>query len=127
MQNRLTDQAGFRPFLPAKDLELSKRFYLALGFTLVLDSEVKIFKIGPAAFVLAAFDKADNHMMQLMVDDLDAWWAHLQSLHLSAEFGVPDPTPPQRQPWGLRVSYLVDPSGILWHIAERRHDKPHDY
>ena len=28
-----------RPFVPAKDLELSKRFYVALGFEKVLDSE----------------------------------------------------------------------------------------
>jgi hypothetical protein len=29
-----------RPFLPAKDFDLSKRFYEALGFTKVLDGEV---------------------------------------------------------------------------------------
>ncbi|MDQ2638980.1 MAG: hypothetical protein M3Y79_00120 [Pseudomonadota bacterium] len=22
------------------------------------------------------------------------------------------------QPWGLRVLYLTDPNGVLWHIAE---------
>jgi uncharacterized glyoxalase superfamily protein PhnB len=27
---------------------------------------------------------------------------------------------PALQPWGLRVGYLVDPSGVLWHLAERR-------
>jgi hypothetical protein len=30
------------------------------------------------------------------------------------------------QPWGLKIVYLVDPSGILWHIAQRRPGKPHD-
>lgn len=38
------------------------------------------------------------------------------------------PKPPELQPWGLRVSYVVDPSGILWHVAQRRagvaHDRP---
>jgi len=24
------------------------------------------------------------------------------------------------QPWGLRVLYLTDPTGVLWHIADRR-------
>jgi uncharacterized glyoxalase superfamily protein PhnB len=24
------------------------------------------------------------------------------------------------QPWGLRVAYLTDPCGVLWHIAQRR-------
>jgi len=26
--------------------------------------------------------------------------------------------PPEMQPWGLRILYLSDPSGVLWHIAE---------
>ena len=30
------------------------------------------------------------------------------------------------QPWGLRVAYLFDPAGVLWHIAERRPDTPQD-
>jgi uncharacterized glyoxalase superfamily protein PhnB len=28
--------------------------------------------------------------------------------------------PPALQPWGLRVLYLTDPTGVLWHIAEER-------
>ncbi len=32
-----------RLFLPTQDFELSKRFYLALGFKIVLDDEVAIF------------------------------------------------------------------------------------
>jgi hypothetical protein len=26
---------------------------------------------------------------------------------------------PALQPWGIRVLYLADPSGVLWHIADR--------
>ena len=68
-----------RPFLPARDFDLSKRFYEALGFTKVLDDEVAIFRIGASGFVLQNHfqkDWAENFMMQLMVDDLDAWWKH---------------------------------------------------
>ncbi len=61
-------------------------------------------------------------MMQLMVDDLDMWWTHIESLDLTKRFGVPAPKPPAMLPWGLRVAYVVDPSGVLWHIAERRKD-----
>ena len=61
-----------RPFVPAKDLELSKRFYVRLGFEKILDSEVAIFRIGSSGFILSSFDQAENFMMQLMVDDLDA-------------------------------------------------------
>jgi len=80
-----------RPFVPAKDLELSKRFYVRLGFEKILDSEVAIFRIGSSGFILSSFDQAENFMMQLMVDDLDAWWAHINALNLESEFGVPAP------------------------------------
>ena len=119
-----------RPFLPAKDFDMSKRFYQALGFTLELDSdEVAIFRIGASSFLLQKYfqkDWAENFMMQLMVDDLDAWWTHISSLDLPAKFGVPEPKAPAVQPWGLRIAYIVDPSGVLWHVAQRRYDISHD-
>ena len=118
-----------RPFLPAKDFDLSKRFYEALGFTKVLDGDVAIFQIGASSFILQNYfqeEWAGNFMMQLMVDDLDAWWTHIVSLDLPAHFGVPAPKPPAMQPWGLRIAYVIDPSGILWHVAQRRPRTPHD-
>lgn len=35
-----------RPFLPAKDFDLSKHFYESLGFEKTLDDEVALFKAG---------------------------------------------------------------------------------
>jgi uncharacterized glyoxalase superfamily protein PhnB len=64
--------------------------------------------------------------MQLMVDDLDAWWSHIEALHLPAKFGVMAPRPPAMQPWGLRVAFLTDPCGVLWHVAQRRASVVHD-
>jgi catechol 2,3-dioxygenase-like lactoylglutathione lyase family enzyme len=118
-----------RPFLPTKDFDLSKRFYEALGFEKTLDSEVAIFRAGSGGFLLQRHyqeDWAANSMMQLMVDDLDACWSHIESLDLPKAFGVPAPKPPSMQPWGLRVAYVVDPAGVLWHIAERRAGVNHD-
>lgn len=113
-----------RPFLPTRDFEASKAFYQALGFTILLDAEVAIFRAGVpgSGFILQRYfqeDWAANFMMQMMVDDLDAWWSRIESLDLAARFGVPAPKPPAMQPWGLRVAYVVDPAGVLWHIAER--------
>jgi len=112
-----------RPFLPTQDFELSKRFYETLSFEKVLDGDVAIFRVGAGGFILQRFyqkELAENLMMQLMVDDLDAWWTHIGTLDLSGQFGVPMLRAPAMQPWGLRVAYLVDPSGILWHVAQRR-------
>jgi len=111
-----------RPFIPGKDFELSKRFYEALGFEKVFDGEVAIFSTGSGGFILQRYfqkDWAENFMMQLVVDDLDAWWVHIESLDLPARFGVPKPKPPAMQPWGMRVAYVVDPSGVLWHLSQR--------
>lgn len=113
-----------RPFLPARDFEVSKRFYEALGFEKLLDGDVAIFACaGAGEFILQNYFEetwAANSMMQLAVDDLDAWWAHVDGLDLPGRFGVPAPKPPALQPWGLKVAYVVDPSGVLWHLAERR-------
>jgi catechol 2,3-dioxygenase-like lactoylglutathione lyase family enzyme len=118
-----------RPFVPAKDFELSKRFYEALGFEKLLDADVAIFRLGQSGFLLQRYyqkDWAEHFMMQLMVDDLDAWWAHVQTLDLPGRFGVASPKPPAMQSWGLRIAYMVDPSGVLWHIAQRRVGVAHD-
>jgi catechol 2,3-dioxygenase-like lactoylglutathione lyase family enzyme len=118
-----------RPFVPARDFEVSKRFYETLGFEKLLDGEVAIFSIGSGGFILQRhYEKgwADNFMMQLMVDDLDAWWTHISALDLPAKFGIPAPRPAAVQPWGLRIVFLVDPSGVLWHVAQRRGSAPQD-
>ncbi len=124
MDNIRTASALIRPFLPCKDRAASTRFYEALGLKKLADGDdVTIFAAGSGGFLLT-----DSHpgtvdgevMMQLMVDDLAAWWVHIESLDLAGRFGVPAPRPPAVQPWGLQVSYLVDPSGILWHVAQRR-------
>jgi hypothetical protein len=123
MNNPPTGTELARPYVPAKDFDLSKRFYEALGFEKLLDGEVAIFRIGQSGFLLQRYyqkDWAENSMMQLMVDDLDAWWAHIQQLDLPGRFGVASPKAPAMQPWGLRIAYVFDPSGVLWHVAQRR-------
>jgi hypothetical protein len=119
-----------RPFVPAKDFALSKRFYETLGFEKELDStDVASFGFGSSAFLLQNFyvqEWAENFMMQLMVDDLDAWWTHIESLDLPGKFPVQPPRPPALQPWGLRVAYVFDPTGVLWHVAQRREGVRHD-
>ncbi len=118
-----------RPFLPTRDFDTSRAFYAALGFAKLLDGDVAIFAIGQTSFILQRYYQeawAGNFMMQLMVDDLDAWWAQIERLDLPGRFGVPAPKPPALQPWGLRIAYVVDPAGVLWHIAQRRAGAPAD-
>jgi catechol 2,3-dioxygenase-like lactoylglutathione lyase family enzyme len=118
-----------RPFLPAKDFAKSRAFYEALGFRKLLDADVAIFAVGETSFILQNYyhpEWAANCMMQIMTDDLDAWWAKIVSLDLPGRFGVPAPQPPKMQSWGLRLAYVVDPAGVLWHVAQRRPGNPAD-
>lgn len=119
-----------RPFLPAVDFVTCKEFYEALGFSKELDADdVAIYRVGATSFLLQNHyqkEWAENFMMQLVVDDLDVWWQHIMSLDLPGRFGVPRPKPPTMQPWGLRIAYVVDPSGVLWHVAQRRPAVAHD-
>ena len=113
---------SLRPFVPTKDFDLSRKFYEALGFEKVFDGEVAIFKAGSGGFILQRYyqkDWAENSMIQLVVEDLDAWWSHIQKLDLAKTFGVQAPKSPVMQPWGIRVAYVYDPCGVLWHITQR--------
>jgi catechol 2,3-dioxygenase-like lactoylglutathione lyase family enzyme len=124
-----TGTERMRTFLPTKDFDLSKRFYEALGFEKVLDGEVAIFNIASGGLILQRYyqrDWAENSMLQLMVDDLDAWWAHIDALNLPLTFCVQPPKPPQMQPWGLRIAYVYDPCGVLWHVGQRRENTIQD-
>lgn len=113
---------ALRPFVPAKDFALSKRFYTALGFALTLeDGKIASFKLGGFSFILQDYyvkEFAENCMIQLLVRDADAWWRRVDAEALVADFAVKPPRPPAMQPWGMKVGFLFDPSGVLWHIAE---------
>lgn len=66
MNTTSTGTELIRPFLPAKNFELSKRFYEALGFEKLLDSDVAIFRLGRGEFLLQSYyqkEWADNFMM----------------------------------------------------------------
>lgn len=109
-----------KAFLPAKDFELSKAFYTDLGFTCEWSSEdLAYFHHGPSAFLLQNFhtqDFADNFQMHLLVNNADAWWAHIQQTGLVEKYGV-RVEPPEDRDWGLRDFPLIDPAGVCWRIG----------
>lgn len=113
---------AFRPFLPAKDFQTSLKFYQALGFeTYSLGDTLAEISLGPHAFLLQGYyvkEWAENTVMHVLVEDVQAWWRHLSSLDLADRFGVEIPAAPRAEPWGLTVTYLFDPAGTLWHFAE---------
>jgi Glyoxalase/Bleomycin resistance protein/Dioxygenase superfamily len=111
-------------FVPAKDFGLSKQFYSDLGFTLLWgDDGIAQFQAGSFTFLLQNFhaeQHSANFMMSLMTEDADAWWKHIERVRLKEKYPRMMLKPPALQPWGIRVLYLSDPTGVLWHIADRK-------
>lgn len=113
-----------KPFVPAKDAELAKQFYSDLGFTINWSNdEIAELQIGAFRFLLQKFyvaEHAGNFMMSLAVEDADLWWDHIQRKELAKKYPGIMCKPPEVQPWGVRVLYLSDPTGVLWHITDSR-------
>lgn len=113
-----------KTFVPARDAELSKKFYTDLGFAINWSNEqIAELQIGAFRFLLQTFyvaEHAGNFMMSLAVEDADAWWERIQRLDLVKKYPGIMCKPPQMQPWGIRVLYLSDPTGVLWHITDTR-------
>lgn len=111
-----------KAFVPAKDLDLSKAFYTDLGFTINWSNdEIAELQIASFRFLLQKFfvaQHAGNFMMALSVEDADAWWEYIQRNEFPKKYPGILCKPPAIQPWGLRILYLSDPTGVLWHIAE---------
>lgn len=110
-------------FVPSRDFARSKQFYLDLGFQLTWEGGGACgLVIDGQGIILQNFyvkEHAENYMMSLGVADVDAWWERVQALGLKEKYQLSMASPPALQPWGLRVLYLTDPTGVLWHIAER--------
>jgi hypothetical protein len=113
---------ALRPFVPARDFALSERFYEALGFSPThKDEQITIRKLGSFSFMLQNFyvkEFAENCMIQLLVRDVTTWWPRVNGPKLVEEFAVKPPRAPAMQSWGMKVGFLFDPSGVLWHVAE---------
>lgn len=106
----------FKVYLPAKDFEVSKRFYTALGFSMTEGWGGTVdFALNAARFRLQDYyvkDWAENFMVVVGVDDVEAWHQRAREIASSGEF--PDiPIKPPEEVDGSLVLHLIDPSGVL--------------
>lgn len=112
-----------RPMLPAKDFEVSLKFYADLGFQAKsLTDNLAEMTLGACSFLLQdcyVQQWADNLVIHLYVSDVAMWWNHISSLNLETRYGVKTKAP-HKQDWGAVVAGIVDPSGVLWRIQETR-------
>jgi len=112
---------SIRPFIGAKDYDLTRSFYRDLGFEeVILSKDMSLFKTGQLGFYLQkAFikDWIDNSMLFLEVDDADRYYKELLALNLTDKYPGVRLTPARQNDWG-RECFMHDPSGILWHFGQ---------
>ena len=112
---------SIRPFIGTKNYEVSRKFYLDLGFReSILSQNMSYFNTDEIGFYLQdAFvkDWIDNSMIFMEVADVKQFWAELEALDLPSKYDQVKLVPIRELPWG-RECFLHDLSGVLWHFGE---------
>lgn len=111
-----------KPFVGAEDFEVSRDFYVAMGWTLQFDAgDLAELELGGCRFYLQDYYQREwchNSMLHITVDDAQAWYEHTRDLLEKKNYGAARVKPPQRQDYGALVTFVWDPSGVLLHFAQ---------
>lgn len=114
----------FKPFIPSNDYKESKDFYEYIGFKINWESaevcEVDT-QFGSKFLLLPNNhgDASENLMLHFLVNSAQEWYEHFDSLKISDKFKGTKVSKPELMPWGLIVTYVWDPAGVLLHFAEQ--------
>lgn len=119
-QPRISD---LRPFIPAKDFALCKRFYSSLGWeTRDVDKGLALVRLAEQQhFYLQDYyvrEFAENTMLHATVDSAQAWYERVSGVLADDGFPAARVQPPQPQPYGALVVFVHDPSGVLLHLCQ---------
>jgi hypothetical protein len=111
-----------RIFVPAKDFNISKAFYLKLGWKLIWsDESLAVLEIADQRFYLQNYynkEWADNFMLHVSVEDALAWKEHVSTMQSEKIFQNIRVDGPNQESYGALVTYVWDPSGVLLHFAQ---------
>lgn len=113
----------FKPFIPSNDYAVSKSFYEHMGFKVNWDSE-EVCEIDTQfgyRFLLLPRNHnnyAHSLMLHFMVNSAKEWYDFFLSKKLAETFDGTKVSEPELMPWGLIVTHVWDPAGVLLHFAE---------
>jgi hypothetical protein len=112
---------SIRPFIGAKDFNLSKSFYKDLGFEeSIISINLSYFKIEDniGFYLQDAYlkDWVDNTMLFIEVENVEQHYNKLKNLELEQKYKDVRLIPVKKEAWGSEC-FLHDPSGILWHFG----------
>ena len=112
---------SIRPFIGAKNFEISRKFYQDLEFQeAILGNNFSYFHTEGIGFYLQdayVKDWIDNSMIFMEVDSVERYYQELLVLNLSSKYEGVRLIPIKTYDWG-KECFLHDPSGILWHFGE---------
>lgn len=122
MEKRDMVATDMRAFVPAGDrYNEAIQFYIEMGFEIAWRSDsIALVKKDSFSFFLQNVPNnwaQDNFMMFMEVNDLDLWWKHLSALDLPEKYKGVRLKAPEIYPWGMREIHMIDPCGVLWHLA----------
>lgn len=112
---------SIRPFIGAKDFEVSRNFYRDLGFEeVLLEPKLSLFSLQGTCFYLQDYyakEWIENTMIFVEVANTDEFWKELLTLNLMEKYENIQLTPVRTMEWG-KECFVHDPSRILWHFGE---------
>ncbi len=110
-----------RPFIGAKNYNLSRQFYSDFGFEEIkIPYKMSFFKSGDFGFYLQdayVKDWVNNSMIFLEVENVEEHLIHIKKLNLTSKYENVKISEIHYNDWGNEY-FIHDPSGILWHIGE---------
>jgi hypothetical protein len=112
---------SLQPFVPSgKDFNLSKQFFLALGFSIRWDAgDYVSFENNGWSFILQNFANrafAENFMVTVGIKNADDFRKEVISKQLPEKFGIRIGEV-SVQPYGREVN-IIDSAGVCWHFVE---------
>lgn len=111
-----------KTFVGSKDYDLSRNFYVAMGWSLNFDAgDLCELEIGAYRFYLQKYYQrqwCDNTMLHVTVDNAQAWFERATAVISSRDFGPAKVRAPSMQSYGALVTFVWDPSGVLLHFAQ---------
>ncbi|MFD1615625.1 glyoxalase [Gelatiniphilus marinus] len=111
---------SIRPFVGAKNYNISRQFYKDFGFEEIKISEkLSYFQSGNFGFYLQdayVKDWIDNTMVFLEIVNVEAHASNLKKLNLEEKYNGVRISEIQYNDWGKEY-FVHDPSGVLWHVG----------
>ena len=114
--------SDLKTFVGSKHYAESLDFYRDMGWTINWDDgSLAELELGNCRFYLQDYYQrkwCENSMLHLTVTDAQAWYQKVTALLEKRKYGAAKVRPPKKEAYGALVTYVWDPAGVLWHLAE---------